>query len=73
MNKSMKLRYIEQSDNEQGFEEFTISAEEAIERQKQHVEKLRQLQFVKPNFSYSDDETALLDFIAVHWAQIVSE
>ena len=62
----MKVRYIIPSSNEDGFEEVIVSIREAIELQKTTAAQVR------PGFVYPDDETALQDYLTIHWAEIIS-
>lgn len=62
----MKIRYIIPSSNEDGFEEVIVSIQEAIELQKATAAQVR------PGFVYPDDETALQDYLTIHWAEIIS-
>ena len=62
----MKVRYIQPSSNEDGFEEVIVSVNEAIELQKTTAAQVR------PGFVYPDDETALQDYLTIHWAEIIS-
>jgi hypothetical protein len=61
----MKIRYIQPADNEDGFEEVIVSTEEAIKIQREVVAKVR------PDFIYKNDEEALMDYITVHWADVI--
>ena len=64
----MKVRYtFPTDDNEDGFEEVTISVSEAIQIQKATAAQVR------PGFVYEDDETALQDYIVIHWAELIPE
>lgn len=65
-----KIRYIEPAEDGIGVNTVTLTEQEAITRQKESVQKYKNL---KPGFSYDDDAEALLDFIAVHWAWQVEE
>lgn len=62
----MKVRYIIPSSNEDGFEEVIVSVSEAIQIQKQTASQVR------PGFVYKDDNDALQDYLAIHWAEIIS-
>ena len=62
----MKIRYIIPSSNEDGFEEIIVSVKEAIQIQKATAAQVR------PGFVYEDDETALQDYLTIHWAEIIS-
>jgi hypothetical protein len=62
----MKVRYIQPADNEDGFEEVIVSVNEAIQIQKATAAQVR------PGFVYEDDETALQDYLTIHWAEIIS-
>lgn len=61
----MKIRYIQPADNEDGFEEVTVTREEAIRIQKKVVSRVR------PDFTYESDQQALDDYITVNWAEII--
>jgi len=63
----MKIRYIYPADNEDGFEEVIVSTEEAIKIQREVVAKVR------PDFIYKNDEEALMDYITVHWADVIED
>jgi hypothetical protein len=63
----MKIRYIQPADNEDGFEEVIVTREEAIKIQREVVAKVR------PEFIYKNDEEALLDYIAVNWAEEIPD
>mgnify|MGYP003343444442 CR=1 FL=1 len=59
----MKIRYIQPAENENGFEEVIVTREEAIKIQIDMVARVR------PDFTYKNDEEALMDYIAIHWAE----
>jgi hypothetical protein len=63
----MKIRYIYPADNEDGFEEVIVSTQEAIKIQREVVAKVR------PDFIYKNDEEALMDYITVHWADVIED
>ncbi len=63
----MKIRYIHPADNEDGFEKVIVSTEEAIKIQREVVAKVR------PDFIYKNDEEALMDYITVHWADVIED
>jgi hypothetical protein len=63
----MKIHYIQPADNEDGFEEVIVSTEEAIKIQREVVAKVR------PDFIYKNDEEALMDYITVHWADVIED
>ena len=62
-----KLQYNELifEDGKEGSKKIVLTEQEAINIQK---EKLKSMSYV-----YMNDETALLDFIAVNWASYVDE
>jgi hypothetical protein len=61
----MKIRYIQPTENEDGFEEIIVTPEEAIRIQKETVSRVR------PDFTYESDQQALDDYITVNWAEII--
>ena len=63
----MKIRYIHPADNEDGFEEVIVSTEEAIKIQREVVAKVR------PDFIYKNEEEALMDYITIHWADVIED
>jgi hypothetical protein len=63
----MKVRYIIPTENEDGCEEVIVSVNEAIQIQKATAAKVR------PDFTYKDDDEALLDYLTIHWAQLIPE
>lgn len=62
----MYVTYVVPADNDDGFDEVTVTVKEAIEIQKQHAANVR------PGFVYENDDDALQDYLTVNWAYIVA-